>query len=206
MQHQWLLRRGTSRLLLVFGGWAIGSAAFAGMVSDVDVMLVQDYRDLDDPLPALSHYDRVDLVGFSFGVASAIHWAKGNGFRPTRRIAIGGTLSPANADKGLPPERIRATANNLSVDSFARFCRRAGLANSVPAIDIDFARSELHDVIDRGPAPDHPFERIWIPQRDRIIPTQAQERAWKLQGHSIRRCPGAHIPFGPGQNWEQWIT
>jgi len=206
MQQQWLSRRGTSSLILLFGGWAIGAAVYNRMVSDIDVMLVQDYRDLDDPLSVLAQYDRVDLVAFSFGVASAIHWSKGNGFQPTRLIAISGTLSPVNPDKGIRPAIIRATADNLSDDSFARFCRRAGLAGPAPTIDINAARAELHAVIDRGPAPDHPFDRIWIPQRDRIIPTQAQETAWKRQAHSVRQCPGPHIPFSPGQNWEEWIT
>lgn len=205
MQHQWLSRRGTDSLILLFGGWALGASAFAGMGSDADALLVHDYRDLDDPLPEVGQYDHVDLVAFSFGVASAVHWMSAVAFLPERLVAISGTLSPADVDRGIAPEMIRATADSLSDDGFARFCRRAGLAGPAPAIDIVAARAELHAVIDRGPAPDHPIDRIWIPGHDRIIPTQAQETAWKSQEHSIRRCPGSHIPFGPEQNWAEWI-
>ena len=205
MKKQWLSRADSASLIVVFGGWAVGAAAFARLSSDGAILFVEDYTRLDDPLPELAKYDEVTLLSFSFGVASAAHWMAQIGFTPTRQIAIGGTLWPADEDKGIAPDLIRATAENLSEDSFARFCRRAGLKSPAPAIDIAAARSELNAIIDRGPAPDTRFDRIWIPKRDRVIPTQAQVLAWNSQPHALRYVSAPHIPFDAGQSWTDWI-
>jgi len=206
MRRHWVQRAGTSDLILVFGGWALGPAPFAQLTGAGDVLVVDGYSDLDDALPERTQYDRVDLLAFSFGVASAAHWMAATGCVPTHLTAVSGTLAPADADIGIPPDRIRATADGLCDDSFARFCRRAGLTGPAPVIDIAAARAELHAVIHRGPAPRTMFDRIWIPTRDRIIPTSAQEAAWTGQQPAIRRSPGPHVPFRKGQGWADWIT
>ena len=206
MKRQWLKRSDTANLILAFGGWALGAAPFGELTSDGDVLLVDDYNRLDDPLEELAQYDHVDLVAFSFGVASAAHWLARTGFQPARLTAISGTLSPAHADKGIAPDMIRATADGLCRDSFAKFCRRAGLECPAPTINIEAARAELIAVINRGPAPEIGFDRIWIPKQDRIIPPSAQETAWSQQQHAIRRIPGRHVPFRRGQSWAEWIA
>ncbi|MBB4267037.1 pimeloyl-ACP methyl esterase BioG family protein [Roseospira visakhapatnamensis] len=201
-----MTRSGRSDLILVFGGWALGAGPFRMLAGADDVLLVDDYTRLDDPLPELAAYDRVDLLAFSFGVASAAHWLALTGVRPARLIAVSGTLSPADAEHGIAPEIIRATADHLCRDRFAKFCRRAGLEGEAPAIDIDAARAELFAVIRRGPAPNRSFDRIWIPDRDRIVPTRAQEAAWHRQQDAVTRVPGGHVPFRSGQSWAEWIT
>ena len=206
MKHQWLAHTGTKDLILVFAGWALGAAPFAGLIGAQDIMLVEDYRQLDTPLPALAHYDRITLIAFSFGVASAAHWLHQTGVHPDRLIAVSGTLKPADAEYGIAPDMIRATADQLTSDSFAKFCRRAGLQGPAPEIDITAAQDELHAVIDRGATSDLTFDRIWIPQKDRIIPTRAQEAAWQAQSDAVRTLPGGHVPFQPGQSWEGWIA
>lgn len=206
MRRQWLTRSGRSDLILVFGGWALGAGPFRKLAGAEDVLLVDDYTRLDDPLPELAHHDRVDLLAFSFGVASAAHWLAMTGFRPARLVAVSGTLSPADAEHGIAPEIIRATADHLCTDSFAKFCRRAGLEDEAPAIDIGAARAELFAVIQRGPAPEQIFDRIWIPERDRIVPTHAQEAAWRQQRGAVKRVPGGHVPFRSGQSWAEWVT
>ncbi|MFY2825556.1 pimeloyl-ACP methyl esterase BioG family protein [Ruegeria sp. MALMAid1280] len=206
MKQQWLSRSGTEKVLLVFGGWALGPAPFKGLSGDADVLFVDDYTRLDNPLSDLAQYDRVTLIAFSFGVASAAHWLSQTGIQPARRVAVSGTLSPADAEHGIAPDMIRATADQLNTASFAKFCRRAGLAGPAPEIDIDAARAELFAVIARGAAPDHKFDRIWIPQRDRIIPTRAQQAAWAGQQVAVREISAPHVPFAAGQNWKEWIA
>ncbi|WP_170418587.1 pimeloyl-ACP methyl esterase BioG family protein [Ruegeria atlantica] len=206
MKQRWVSRSGTDELILVFGGWALGGAPFAGLTGQSDVLFVDDFRHLDDPLPDLAAYDRINLIAFSFGVASAAHWLAHTGFRPSRLIAVSGTLHPADPKRGIGPDMIRATADHLTEASFAKFCRRAGLDGPVPEIDIEAAKAELHAVIDRGGAPEMAFDRIWIPQKDRIIPTRAQEVAWATQQPVARGIPASHIPFRDGQNWQEWIA
>ncbi len=206
MRQQWLARAGTDSLVLVFGGWALGATPFAGLTGARDVLLLDDYTSLDNRLPELAQYDRVALLAFSFGVAAAAHWLSLTGFRPARLVAVGGTLSPADAGTGIAPAMIRATADNLSAESFRGFCRRAGLGGAPPPLDIASARTELYAVIDRGPAPEQAFDRIWIPRRDRIFPVPAQDLAWLSQKAAIRYVPAPHVPFRKGQSWSEWLA
>ena len=204
MRCRWLARGGSPDLILVFAGWALGVAPFAGLTGAVDVLLVEDYTTLDE-LPELAGYDRVSLLAYSFGVASAAHWLAEIGVKVDRKVAVAGTLYPADAEKGIAPETVCATAEGLTPATFAKFCRRAGLDVPAPEVDIDAARAELLAIADRGDAPDPGFDRVWIPTRDRIIPTRAQQAAWA--GHSdVREVAGGHVPFRAGQTWQEWLA
>lgn len=206
MRTRWLQRRGGRCLTLVFGGWALGPGPFAQLVGPEDVLFVDDYRDLDTPIEACGDYDVLCLLAFSFGVVSAAHWMARTGAQISRRTALSGTLHPAERSRGVAPETVRATADGLSSHSFTKFCTRAGLTGPAPRIDMTAARDELLAVIARGPAPETRFDRIWIPQKDRIIPTRAQEQAWQDQTDVVRRVPGPHLPVKAGQNWEMWLA
>ena len=206
MRKTWLRRSGTAELILVFGGWGIGAAPFTGMSSDADVLLVDDFRDLGDPVAERDAYDGISLVGFSFGVSALAHWCGGVSAAANRVVAINGTLYPVDADRGIAPETVSGTAENLSQKSFARFFRRAGLCQPVPEIDIESARIELEIVTERGPAPALVFDRIWVSERDRIFPSAAQLNAWRDQKEAVQLIPEGHIPFSATQSWEQWVS
>ncbi|MEC9198182.1 MAG: pimeloyl-ACP methyl esterase BioG family protein [Pseudomonadota bacterium] len=206
MRVQWLQRRGGSALKLVFGGWALGPGPFADLVGEADVLFVDDYRNLETPIAACDDYDELRLFAFSFGVAAAAHWMARTGTQVSRRVALSGTLYPAERARGIAPETVRATAEGLTTQSFAKFCTRAGLRGPAPEIDLTAARDELLAVIARGPAPETRFDRIWIPERDRIIPTAAQECAWQGQTEAVRRVSGPHLPVKAGETWDRWLS
>ncbi|WP_050603861.1 hypothetical protein [Ruegeria sp. 6PALISEP08] len=206
MRHRWLAQSDDGNLTLVFGGWALGAAPFQDLTGGGSVLLVDDFTRLDDPLPELGRFDYVDLLAFSFGVASAAHWLAHTQFSPDRLVAVSGTLHPACPDRGIAPDTIRGTADQLTTSSFAKFCSRAGLPVEPPELDVAAAQIELHEVIQRGSAPDPGFDLVWIPERDRIIPTKAQEAAWAVTSASIKRVAGPHVPFRSGQNWAEWLS
>lgn len=124
MRKLWLDRQGGANLTLVFGGWGLGPAPFAALAGAGDVLFVDDYRDLSDPLPEIGAYERVRLLAYSFGVASAAHWLAGAGVTPEQSVAVNGTLFPADERRGIAPDIVAATADGLTPASFARFCRR----------------------------------------------------------------------------------
>ncbi|WP_209507662.1 MULTISPECIES: pimeloyl-ACP methyl esterase BioG family protein [unclassified Ruegeria] len=206
MKSRWLAQSDDSTLTLLFGGWALGDAPFRGLTGGGNILLVEGYTSLNDPLPDLARFDHIDMLAFSFGVASAAHWLACSGFRPDRLIAISGTLHPACPERGIAPDMIKATAAQLSERSFARFCRRAGLPGEPPELDIAAARRELFAVIQRGSAPDPGFDRVWIPTNDRIIPTAAQETAWASTSARVEHVAGPHVPFLRGQSWASWVS
>ena len=206
MRRHWLNRDGGPELTLVFGGWALGPGTFAPLSGGGDVLVVDDYRSLDDTLPETGDYDAVWLLAYSFGVVSAAHWGAGHMLHCTRKVAVNGTLFPADAERGIAPETVAATADGLSIASFARFCRRAGVEGPPPEVDISAAADELRAIAARGPATDPGFDRIWISEIDRIIPTAAQTKAWADMGEAARPVPGPHQPFRAGQTWAEWFA
>ena len=206
MRRHWLARDGSDELTLVFAGWGLGAAPFAGLIGATDVLVVDDYTTLDDPLPEVAGYARLRLLAYSFGVASAAHWLARFEHRPTQLVAVNGTLHPADPQRGIAPETVAATANGLSSESFARFCRRAGKIGPAPVIDHGAAAVELRAIAARGTAPTLPFDRIWISDADLIIPTAAQTLAWQDQAEAVQRIPGGHMPFRPGQSWQEWFA
>jgi biotin synthesis protein BioG len=205
MRQEWLARAGGAELTVVFGGWGLGPLPFAELSGGEDVLFVEDFRALDADLPEIVDYEQFRLLAYSFGVASAAHWLQHTRHAPARIVAVNGTLFPADPARGIAPEMVMATANELSEASFARFCRRVGLTTSPPACDIEARRDELLAIVRRGAAPQTRLDRIWISTRDRIIPTPAQETAWADQAHAIRRLDAPHLPFQPGQDWETWF-
>ncbi|MEX0365061.1 MAG: pimeloyl-ACP methyl esterase BioG family protein [Ruegeria sp.] len=206
MRTQWLAQDGSAELTLVFGGWGLGPVPFEGLTGAPDVLFVDDYRQIDTDLPETAQYDRVRLLAYSFGVASALHWLAGSGLQAEQRVAVNGTPYPADRTRGIAPEMVAATADGLSPTSFAAFCRRAGHPGTPPDIDIPAAQAELRAIAARGPAPEIPFGRIWISDRDRIIPRAAQDTAWAGQSEAIRHIPTPHQPFRLGQSWEEWFA
>lgn len=205
MNAIWLKQNGADRLIIAFGGWALGPAPFGMLAGDEDVLFFDDYRSLDAPAPDCEPYKTVSILTYSFGVASCLHWLEHTGFSADRLIAVNGTPCPADAEKGIAPERVRATATALSEASFARFCRRAGM-ETPPEIGVTARQDELLAIAARGNATPRKFDRIWISSKDRIIPPAAQHSAWKDQADRICEIDAPHLPFRPGQSWQEWLS
>ncbi|KPN62824.1 biotin synthesis protein BioG [Aliiroseovarius crassostreae] len=217
MNARWLTRTGAPALIILFGGWALGPEPFAPLTGgqardqtgdqtgDQDLLFVDDYRCLDLPPPDRTAYETVTVLAYSFGVASALHWLDQTGFSPDHLVAVNGTPCPADPQKGIRPEVVRATADGLTEASFARFCRRAGMT-APPQIDIAPRRDELLAILARGNARPRHFDRIWISAQDRIIPSAAQRQAWAAQADQIREINAPHMPFAPGQTWQGWLS
>ncbi|WP_298966641.1 pimeloyl-ACP methyl esterase BioG family protein [uncultured Roseibium sp.] len=206
MRLHWLRKSGSARLILAFGGWVLGPSIFRNMTGSEDVLFVEDYRQLDLDPGFIETYDEVYLLAYSFGVVSALHWLANVQWKPARLVAVNGTAYPADREKGIPPELLKAAADGLSVSSLARFTRRCGSASPPAEFDIKAAREELHFIADRGPARELPFDRIWISTGDRIISAHAQEAGWARQRSVVRHIASFHQPFNQGQSWGDWFN
>lgn len=204
MKTQWLQRNGADQLILVFGGWALGAAPFAHLGGAADVLLLSDYRTLDfDPEP-LRPYVRRSLIAYSFGVAAG-HALASSDLHFDRKIAVCGSLHPADERLGIPPKRVRQTADQLTETSLRQFARRAG--SPLPeASDIPALREELQAVIARGPAPDPGFDHIWLGRNDRIFPPENLETAWRDQSDQVRWLDTGHNPFAAFTDWRDILA
>ena len=207
MKHVWLKQsEGASRVLVVFGGWAIGAEVFSSLQSHDDILFISEYRDLDYALPDLSHYHHRILVAWSFGIASYCHWQAKNKDVFERKIAINGSMIPIDREKGIPPQAMQKTIDTLSNASFQIFLTRAHNAKVAEIkIDVGAREAELIAVLERGAAPAQQWDRIWLSQKDRIFPPANMERAWAQQAHAVKRIDEPHVPFHHWQNWDEVI-
>lgn len=205
MKSQWLQRDGADELIVVFSGWALGAAPFAHLSGSADVLLLSDYRTLDFDLEPLAPYARRSLIAYSFGVAAAGHALASTELEFDRKVAACGSLHPADERFGIPPERVRQTANNLSETSLRQFARRAG--SPLPeAPDIPALQDELFAVIARGPAPNPGFDRIWLGRNDRIFAPENLETAWRDQAEGVRWLETGHNPFAAFADWRDVLA
>lgn len=205
MKTRWLQQNRANSVLVLFGGWAVGPGVFSGISGDMDVLFVDEYQLLDVDMPDLSGYDRITLLAYSFGVAAAGWWMANSDVPLARKVAVNGTLHPADPRRGIGARRIHATADGLDAAGFATFCHMAGMDVPDAEIDYDVRRAELRAVADRPAAPEATFDRIWIARSDRIILAAHQRRAWQGQAQAIREVDGGHVPFAASQTWEAWL-
>ncbi|MFK0298037.1 pimeloyl-ACP methyl esterase BioG family protein [Brevundimonas sp. NPDC090276] len=205
MKPQWLQRDGADALILVFGGWALGAAPFAHLSGSADVLLLSDHRNLDFDLEPLRPYARRSLIAYSFGVAAAGHVLAATTLDFDRKVAACGSLHPADERLGIPPERVRQTADQLAETSLRQFVRRAG---SPPPEDCDLPalQEELLAVIARGPAPDPGFDRVWLGRNDRIFPPENLTEAWRKQADQVRWLETGHNPFPAFADWRDLLA
>ncbi|MGH7018247.1 MAG: pimeloyl-ACP methyl esterase BioG family protein [Brevundimonas sp.] len=205
MKTRWLQRHGADELILVFGGWALGAAPFAHLGGAADVLLLGDYRTLDFDLESLRQYARRSLIAYSFGVAAAGQVLASGELDFDHKIAVCGSLHPADERLGIPPERVRQTADQLTEANLRQFARRAG--SSLPEhSDIPALQDELFAVIARGSAPDPGFDRIWLARSDRIFPPENLDAAWRDQADRVRWLETGHNPFAAFADWSDLLA
>ncbi|UWQ92443.1 DUF452 family protein [Rhodobacteraceae bacterium M382] len=197
MREEWISRTGAKRVLVVFGGWAIGPDPFVHLAQDCDLLFVSDYRELDWTPKGLDAYEERILLAWSFGVAGYAHWQDGRADPFTRKIAVNGTLTPADRRMGIPPMIYSKTQTGLSAESFQSFVARVFDAPQPPLqIDIAARQAELAAVQSRATPGKVMFHRVWISTGDRIFPPANLDRAWAGQSSVIRYMTDApHAPF-----------
>lgn len=203
MRIRWLHKGQQDQAIVIFGGWGVGCAPFEAFPYDRDVLFVEDYRDLDCELPDLSHYNSVDLVAWSFGIAAYGHWQQGRADPFSRKAALCGGFAPVDRKLGIPPLAFKRTVEGLSDGGFQQFLARVYGAEQPKAHpDLDALRQELIAVEKRGPAPEIDFDTVWLAERDQIFPIRNLTRAWESVASRIVDAP--HAPFATFTCWEDF--
>lgn len=206
MIHQWLQHSKTaSHVIVVFGGWAIGSAVFAHLKTGSDILFVSDYQTLDNALPALDHYQSRSLVAWSFGVASYAYWQQAQPDDFNRKIALNGSLMPINRLQGIPPKIMQKTIDGLSHDSFQKFLTLChGTEQAIHQIDVAQRKAELIAIQTRDYSGlEQNWDKVWLSANDRIFPFANMQRAWR-QPFTVQNAP--HVPFAKWVTWGEVLA
>ncbi|RDW11887.1 pimeloyl-ACP methyl esterase BioG family protein [Paracoccus thiocyanatus] len=199
MRAEWLRRKGAGELIVVLTGWAVGHEPLRHLAGAADVLVLSDYRDMTAP-DWPRGYAAVDLVAWSFGVAAACRLDLRR-FR--RKVAVCGSWAPCDDDLGIPPDLVRATAENLSPASLRQFARRADCPVA-PGADLAALRAELLAVLGWGVGQAPDFDRIRLGAADRIFAAANLRRAWR--GRPVEMLDCGHNPFAQWRDWAEVLA
>ncbi|WP_183469236.1 pimeloyl-ACP methyl esterase BioG family protein [Limimaricola variabilis] len=200
MRWRWLSGPGKAEeVVVLFGGWAAGPAPVAHL-RGMDVLFVEDWRDLDADLPPLDGYARRYLVAWSFGVVAFAHWQAGREPIFDRHVALCGSPVPVDRRLGIPPAIFARTCDRLDDATLAAFLVRAGAA-PVEAPDIPALRAELNAVERRGAAPLMRWDAAVIATEDHVFPAANLRRAF--DGVALREVAAPHAPFARWSGWRE---
>lgn len=189
MKQKFIVKEGNDRLALFFAGWGSEQNLFDCPVAEgYDYMLCYGYQDLDFDFSGIEGYRQIRLLAWSMGV-----WAAGKTFGNRdlpweMRIAVNGTLSPIDDDKGIPEAVFKGTLLNFSDATVSKFRRRmcdgaqgldAFLAHGPVRTTADLKNElqAIYDMVKSSPSPRFGWDKAVIGFRDRIFPPENQEKA-----------------------------
>ena len=74
--------------------------------------------------PEMKTYDKITLIGWSFGVWAAEYLSSKTGIKPNVTIAVNGTPIPADDQYGIPLNVFEGTLNNITEENIEKFYLR----------------------------------------------------------------------------------
>lgn len=216
-------------VLIFFNGWAMTSESIEHLElpKDTDLLVVWDYRTDDFPINILNEYDNATILAWSMGV-----WAT-NRFlskyfelfkhKLNKMIAICGTAYPMSNEYGIPENIFEATLFNLNDENRDKFNRRMCGGKSLKRLfdalknrSTKEIKDELHRVyyisnntnenkisdINIG----NMWTKVWIADKDRIIPPQNQVRYWENKCTDLNILENTtHFLFQNMTKWEELL-
>jgi len=216
MQSTWLHRHHHRECIVFVSGWGMDPAPFQEVAAvDCDLCMFYDYRYLQPfPLQSFAGYDRLHLVTWSLGVWVAAHFLADHADMFASRTAIGGTLFPVDAKRGIPPEKYDELVHGFDAEAQEAFFR-AMFDDPVhchrflvhrPRRQAPELLAELTAIrslySQQGPAPDI-YTHTIVTSRDRIFSGRNQVRAW---GRSATVHNWPHFPFYHLSDWRELIS
>ncbi len=204
MQHRHIYKEGNPRLIIIFAGWAMDAAPFAGLRRPgYDIMVVWDYRSPDIDWSCVSGYAEICVVAWSLGVYSAARAIRGISSRVTLRLAVNGTMSPVDRLEGIPDDVFDGTLAGLDERNLTKFYRRVSgsraafesFSAKMPRRSITELKAELA-LFRTEPILENEIDGRWdravIGRDDAIFPPANQCRAWAKHPYSLIDAP--HLP------------
>lgn len=201
---QFFLRQGHApRLTLFFTGWGMDDTPFhpcSNATAESDLLLCYDYRQLDNfDEDALRPYTDITLVAWSMGVWAASQVLQKSLLPLTERIAVNGTITPVDEERGIPFAVFNGTLAGLTDASLRKFQRRMCTSASTfqrflavaPRRPLEELRHELDAIgqqcLALPPADTFRWDKAVISTDDRIFCPANQLRAWtgKAEIHLI---------------------
>lgn len=214
MRIEWLNKNSTDRVVVFFNGWGMDSNAVRHLTGDYDILMINDYRQLNtEVLPELTLYREVNIVAWSMGVWAAANILPEWGVSCTRLIALNGTEYPVNDSWGIPDKIYRLTERGMNAAGREKFMlRMLADAEERKRFAVDKPQRELEEVCDELTAirlqsetrqNTLTWDKVYVSSGD-VIFSQTNQRAWwDNRARKIVVLDGGHYPFYHFESWEE---
>jgi pimeloyl-[acyl-carrier protein] methyl ester esterase len=119
-------REKNNHLVVLYGAWGTDENVYTPLCNDeFDFILFYNYSaDEALVLPEMKTYEKITLIGWSFGVWAAEYLSPKTGIVPDVSIAVNGTPVPADDQYGIPLNLIEGTLNNITEENMGKFYLR----------------------------------------------------------------------------------
>lgn len=202
MKQCYIQKQNASRLTVFFAGWGMDVAPFTDYTPvGSDLMLCYDYRTLDFVLP--EGYREIRVVGWSMGVWAASQVLQSVKMPITESIALNGTMTPVNDEKGISKAIFQGTLNGLNERNLQKFYRRMCLPrkglDGFIAIrlqrDVEDLKEELRIIGEQSvvlPVSSFIWNKAVIGKQDLIFTSDRQWNAWKDSATEVEELDIPH--------------
>jgi len=204
MKYKWLNQKQNTEIIVFFNGWGMDEGVVKHLDSqDYDVLMFYDYNFLntDFNFEILKKYAKRYLIAWSMGVMTA---AVFNNILYESKTAINGTLKPVDNNFGIPERIYDLTIKGFNEKGRERFIRNMFDRDvELPAVkrDLENQKHELSALKTYRPEADFKYDKIYISNNDKIIPSKNQSAFWGIEPN----LNSGHCPFFMFKNWKELL-
>ena len=192
MKYKWLNKKKHNDIIIFFNGWGMDENIIQHIdYEHYDIIMFYDYNSLDTDFDfkILEKYNNKYLIAWSMGVMIATLFD----IKPTKSIAINGTLKPIDDKFGIPKRIYDLTIKNLSPDGVQKFINNMFITTNDKYVNNrEFLnqKNELISIKSYTANQNFKYDKIIISTQDKIIPTKNQMNFWGIEpnfhsGHCI---------------------
>lgn len=194
MKQYFIQKKNHCRLVLFFAGWGMDEHPFLDYrPEDSDLLLCYDYRSPKFDFSLLKGYRRIRLIGWSMGVRAAPEALQQADLPIEESIAVNGTMTPVDNEKGIPEVIFQGTLEGLDERNLLKFRRRMcggsealkAFLEKAPQRGVEELREELCRIGERAtalPPPAFRWEKAIVGKADLIFTPGCQQNAWRDTG------------------------
>lgn len=206
MEYEWINRAGNKDLILFFNGWGMEDTVVEHLdAENYDVVMFYDYNNLETDFNfKLQEYKEINLVAWSMGVLTAAIVLKNVPLHS--KTALNGTLKPIDLKYGINPKIYDLTIKKFNSESRKIFIQNM-FEEPVPEKFMQGTRTsenlknELIALKSYSADKEFKYDKIYISNNDKIIPSKSQINYWKTEAN----LSGGHYPFNSFSKWSELL-
>lgn len=193
-------------LILFFNGWGMTKKIIDNLISDDDL----DVHCINYPYNVnsidFSKYNKIFVIGWSFGVYHASQFLLKNKNLDCISIAING-VPYIIGEYGISLKMFQLTLNNLSLENLKKFYLNMGLSLDYfeETSNLKILKEELEFILNNPTTAHYSFDYVYLGKLDRIIPYSKQLKFYKKEFSKIITLQCEHYPFKNFKNWREII-